>query len=209
MVEGWIDPAVASEFRELRLWQTEIEVVVQRSDRGIRERLRLLGERVSGAQAMAMRSQPIHHAHRVFFRNIGLEPDRHRPPAEELTVARLKHGGFRSQNSLLDALTIATVETGVGVWALNADGLRGDLGIRTASEGEPVARVPLPAGRLVIADRVRAVAVLFGDIAPELEPPRGPMRARLFAVQVGGVPWIHIEEALWLAAEAAGPELSA
>ena len=45
-----------------------------------------------------MRTQPIPHAYRAFFRQIGLDPDIDRIPSEEAAVARLLHGGFRSED---------------------------------------------------------------------------------------------------------------
>ena len=56
----------------------------------LRERLRELSDRFRGAQAIALRRQPIPHAYRVFFRHIGLEPDEHRVPVEALALERMK-----------------------------------------------------------------------------------------------------------------------
>ena len=116
-----------------------------------------------------MRTQPIPHAYRAFFRQIGLDPDASRIPSEEAAVARLLQGGFRSRDLLADALLIALVETGVPVWALDADLVdAGGLGIRTTVTGERFGSVesPLPEGRLVVADAHRAHALLFGPMAP-------------------------------------------
>jgi hypothetical protein len=187
--EGWIDATVAAEFPDLRLHHVALPVAAPlgKSSAGIRERLREMSDRFTGAQAIAMRTQPIHHAQRVFFRHIGLDPDRDRPPAEAMAVERLRAGAFKSEGRLRDAITIAVMETGVPVWALDGEAVSGDLGIST------------DAGKLVIADSSRPVAVLYGDIGvPVVKETR---LVRLFSVQVAGIPSIHVEEALWTVAE--------
>ena len=100
-------------------------------------------------------------------------------------------GGFLSGGLLEDVLLIALIDTGVPVWALDADALDGPLGIRASREGEPLGRAPdapaLPAGRLVVADASAALALLFGELAPGARAARAARaRLTLFAVQVGG-----------------------
>jgi DNA/RNA-binding domain of Phe-tRNA-synthetase-like protein len=137
----------------------------------------------------------------VFFRHIGLEPDETRTPVEALVVERLTRGGFPTKGRVGDALAIACVETGVPVWALDADRLAGPPGVRPAREGEPVASdgAAVDGGRLVLADAERALTVLF-------EPPPPPdddaRRFALVSVVVPNVPALFAEEALWIAAEA-------
>lgn len=192
---SWIDPSVAGEFPDLRLHEIEIEASHVRSPAEVRERMRMLSDGFRGSTAVVMRSKPIPHAYRVFFRHIGLDPDVDRTPIEALAVERLKRGRFVPRGLLEDAITIAMMETSVALYALDATAADGPLGIRPAKAGEEVAGIGLPPGRLVIADGSAPVGVLFGDaVAPVT---RATTRARIFAVQVTGVPVIHIEEALW------------
>jgi DNA/RNA-binding domain of Phe-tRNA-synthetase-like protein len=156
-----------------------------------------------------MRTQPIPHAYRVFFRQIGLDPDVTRVPSEAAAVERLIRGGFPSRDRVSDALLIALVETGVPVWALDAASVDADtLGIRTTEAGECVGSgegaIPLGAGRLVIADRGAVHAALFGEFAPGHRPAGRTREVILLSVGVPGVPSIHLEEALWLSAELLG-----
>lgn len=196
---GWVAAEVLAEFPDLRLRWMAIEARDHRSPPEIKARLRDLSDTVRGNQAVMLRRQAVPHAYRVFFRHVGLDPDRDMPPQEALVLERLRHGAFRSHGIVADAITIATVETGIAVWALDADGVQGDLGIRPAGPGEEVADLPVPPGRLVVADAVRAVAVLFGTLgAPVTKATR---RLVLFSVQVAGVPAIHVEEALWTVGE--------
>jgi DNA/RNA-binding domain of Phe-tRNA-synthetase-like protein len=197
---GFIEPRLRAEFPGLALGWLTIELRSRASPQWVRQRLHALSDRVGGAGVVAMRTQPIPHAYRAFFRQIGLDPDTNRIPSEEAAVMRLLHGGFRSKDLLADALLIALVETGVPVWAINANLVDpGGLGIRTTARGERFGSVsqPLPAGRLAIADASKLHGLLFGPIAPGHEAGGRATRIALFAVGVEGVPAIHIEEALW------------
>lgn len=201
---GSVEPRLRAEFPGLALAWMTVEVRPGQSTNAARQRLRALSDRVRGAGVVAMRTQPIPHAYRAFFRQIGLDPDATRIPSEEAAVSRLLHGGFRSTDLLTDARLIALVETGVPVWALDSDRVHaGGLGIRTTADGERFGtiRQSLPAGRLVVADADRVHALLFGPIAPGHAGDGRTPRVALFAVGVPGVPAIHVEEALWTCGE--------
>jgi DNA/RNA-binding domain of Phe-tRNA-synthetase-like protein len=91
----------------------------------------------------------------------------------------------------------------VPVWALDAQAVHGELGVRLSREGEPLGRAPdawsLPAGRLVVADDTVALGLLFGEVAGDCEVGARTRELTLFAVQVSGVPMLYVEEALWSA----------
>jgi DNA/RNA-binding domain of Phe-tRNA-synthetase-like protein len=197
---GFVEPRLRAEFPGLALAWMTVQGRRRSSPRAVRQRLRSLSNRFGGASVVAMRTQPIPHAYRAFFRQIGLDPDATRIPSEDAAVTRLLQGGFRSTDVLSDALLIALVETGVAVWALNADRVdAGGLGIRTTAEGERFGALasPVAAGRLAVADAQSVHALLFGPIAPGHAADAGTPRIALFSVGVAGVPAIHIEEALW------------
>ncbi len=202
--EGWIDPDVAAEFPDLRLHWVDLPVErpFRRTSEGLRERLREMSDGFRGAQAVTMRSQPIHHAQRVFFRHIGLDPDEQPTPVEALALERMKRGGFRSANLLDDALTIATIESGVALRAFDADRVSGEPGIRPSAPGEQLEGRPgeLPHGTIVIADAVRPISLLFGALAAGRGVSPRSSRTLLCAIGVQGVPAIALEEALWIAA---------
>jgi len=198
---GWVDADVRSEFPELRLLWVEVAARPGPSPPAVRERLRTLSSRFHGAQAVTMRQDPLPAAYRIFYRHIGLDPDATRTPLEEAAVQRLLDGGFRSRNRLDDALLISLTETGVPIWAADAERLDGPLGIRPARPGELLGRGPqaqsLSVGRLVVADASGPVAVLFEAPAQGHGVDARTTRMALFSVQVAGVPAIHVEEALW------------
>jgi hypothetical protein len=187
LAEGWVAEAVQEEFPELRLRSAAVPRNPHKTPPEIRERLRLLSDRFRGAQAVAMRRAPINSAYRVFFRHVGLDPDTTRTPAEEAAVARLVHGGFRHTNLLDDALLIALVETGIPIWAVDADRVSEPLGIGTAGDG-----------RLSVLDREAVIATLFGPVKPAFAVGPKSERMVLYAIQVPGVPGIFVEEAMWL-----------
>jgi DNA/RNA-binding domain of Phe-tRNA-synthetase-like protein len=208
---GWVDAALADELPDLQLWTLVAGATPQRrSPPEVRQRLGLLASRFRGGEAVELRRRPVPQAYRVFFRQIGLDPDDQRTPVEEAAMRRLMHGGYESHGALEDALLLAMVETGVPVWALDDATLHGPLGIRPARSGEQRPRPDgfaddLPPGRLVVADAEEPVAVLF-------EPPdakhcvtRQTRSIRLYALQVAGVPDVHVEEAFWTALDAAWP----
>ena len=201
---GFVAPEVHAEFPGLRLHWVQTAAGHGSSPPALRRRLRCLSDRYRGANVVAMRVKPVPHAFRAFFRQIGLDPDVQRIPSEDAAVGRLIHGEFRSLDLIGDACLVALVETGVPVWALDANAVDdAGLGIRAATGQDTAAGAELTpaAGSLVVADGTRAHAVLFGNPPPGRCPGPRTRRAVLFAVAVDGVPDIHVEEALWLATD--------
>jgi DNA/RNA-binding domain of Phe-tRNA-synthetase-like protein len=168
---------------------------------GVLQRLHELSNRWRGARAVNVRQEAIPAAYRVFFRHIGLDPDVTRTPIEAAVLERMLDGGFLSGGLLADILTIALIDTSVPVWALDFDTVNGPLGIRLSRAEERLGRGPdgpiLGGGRLVVADADSALAILFGELASYHEPTAATRRLALFAVQVAGVPALHVEETLW------------
>jgi DNA/RNA-binding domain of Phe-tRNA-synthetase-like protein len=203
---GAVTPELKEEFPGLALRYLVVERGSGRSPREVKQRLRMLSDRFTGGEAVNLRHKPIPWAYRVFFRHIGLDPDRTRTPVEQLALQRMKHGGFRSRSLLDDALTIATVESGVALRAFDADRVEGSPVLRGSSAGEGLEGRPgdLPVGTLVVADELRPIALLFGATGSGRGVRPRTRRTMLAATQVKGVPDIAVDEALWLAAEVMG-----
>lgn len=191
---GFVDPRVAAEFPGLRLRWVMVPARPGPSPPSLRRRLRDLSNRYRGGGVVALRTKAVPQAFRAFFRQIGLDPDVRRIPAEEVAVARLVQGGFRSVDLITDACLVALIETGVPVWALDAERVdAAGLGIRVTGEGA-----------LIVGDGAATCCALFED--PLSDRAVGP-RTRsimLFALAVDGVPEIHVEEALWCASDLLG-----
>jgi len=204
--QGWVAPHVAAEFPGLGISWIELEADPERSPEGVKRRLRDLSDRFYGSQAIHMRERPIPWAYRVFFRQIGLDPDRTRTPIEQLAFERVREGAFKSQGLPADALTVAIVETGVALLALDADRLSGRLCIRDSGPGEALPGRPgeLAQGTLTIADDRGPIGLLFGGTAEDYTVGAGSRRLAVVAVQVKGVPQIAVSEALWIAAATIG-----
>jgi DNA/RNA-binding domain of Phe-tRNA-synthetase-like protein len=201
---GWIEPELAEEFPGLSIVSTAIGTTTGRSPEALKELLRSLSDRIAGAQAIQLRQKPIPWAYRVFFRHIGLDPDTTRTPIEQLIFERMHDGRFKSRNRVDDALTIAMVEVGVALRALDADRVEGPVGLRLSVEGEAFeGRVsPLPDGTIVVADEKRPLGILFDRTAKGRGVARATSRVLLVAIGVRGVPDIAMEEALWVASSA-------
>jgi DNA/RNA-binding domain of Phe-tRNA-synthetase-like protein len=205
-VTGWVAEEVREEFPELRLISVIVDARPGRSSDGVRERLSRLSDRFRGANAVTMRQDPIPWAYRVFYRHVGLDPDAERTPIEAAAVERLLRGRFKPENLLDDALLVSLVETGVPVWAMDADRVTGRLGVRVAEEGERLGRdakaLPVYGGRLVVADEASPLATLFEPPALGHGVTKSTTRMVLYSLQVAGVPSIHVEEALFTCVDA-------
>ena len=200
--QGWVAPDISAEFPGLGLVWIEAETKPSRSPEAVRRRLEHLSDRFYGSQAIQMRERPIPWAYRVFFRQIGLDPDRTRTPVEQLALDRLHDGAFKSQGMPEDALTVAIVETGVALRAFDAERLEGELCIRDSAPGESLPGQPgeLAQGTLTIADGERPIGLLFGATGDGYEVGADSRHLAVVAVQVKGVPQIAVDEALWMAA---------
>ena len=200
--QGWVAPRIAAEFPGLGIATVEVDGRRRRSPEPVRQRLRELSDRFFGAHAIHMRERPVPWAYRVFYRQIGLDPDQAPTPVEQLARERLLDGAFRSRGLPDDALAIAIVETGVALHAFDAERLAGALCIREAGPGEALAGSGpgLDPGTLVIADERHPVALLFGPAADGPAVNRGTRRIALAAIQVNAVPQMAVDEALWIAA---------
>ena len=181
---GLVADDVAAEHPGLWLAWTEVDAAPAPTPRELRDRLRRMADRMTGADAVVMRQREVPHAHRVFFRHIGLDPDIVRTPVEALVLRRMTEGGLRPQGLIADALNVAVLETGVGVWAF--DGLVG------------APRIEQVDGRLVLADENGRLCTLFGELE-RCVPGRETRHVSLVAIAVPGVADLYVEEALWTA----------
>jgi DNA/RNA-binding domain of Phe-tRNA-synthetase-like protein len=200
---GWVGTELADEFPELNLWIIRVKARSGRSPEQVRHRLRQLASRVTGGHVVHMRQDPVPWAYRVFWRQIGMDPDVDRTPVEALAVERLRAGGLPTQNLLDDAITIATLETGVPVMAFDAVLVGSALGLRLTKGGELLGGSgrPLSERQIAVADEDRVLAMLDGEVADERGVTRGTTEMVLASLQVKGVPLISIEETLWMVAD--------
>ncbi len=197
--EGWVDAELAEEFPELGLWLTRAAARSGRSPEPVRARLNKLADRITGGHVIHMRQDPVPWAYRVFWRQVGIDPDTDRTPVEQIALDRLKWGGLRSRNLLDDAITIATFETGVPVVAFDADKVGTAIGLRLTRADELLGGSgrPLSSRQIVVADEDRPLAVMSGEVAEERGVTPTTERMVLASIQVKGVPQISVEEALW------------
>jgi len=200
---GPVAAELAAEFPELALFQITVEARPAKSPAPVKERLRQMSDRFTGPKAVQVRRQPVPWAYRVFFRQIGIDPDERHPPPEAFALERMRAGAFHSRNLLDDAILIATVETGVPLVAFDRDRVQGDVGLRLAGAGERVGGEgrTLRGGEIVTADERGPLSVLFEDPAPDRGVTPACRRMLIGALRVKGVPDVSVEEALWTVSE--------
>ena len=201
--EGWVDAELAEEFPGLALWTVKVDAGSGRSPDFVRERLRGLASRITGGHVIHMRQDPVPWAYRVFWRQVGIDPDTDRTPVEQIALDRLKWGGLRSRNLLDDAITIATLETGVPVVAFDAEKVGDAIGLRLTGERELLGGSgrPLSSRQIVISDEDHTLAVFSGEVAEERGVTPATTSMVLASIQVKGVPLISVEEAIWTVAD--------
>lgn len=202
-----IDAVLAEDFPALAVVHATSEVGGRRFGRASRERLEQLSDRIGGDLVLAMRQQAVPAAVRAFARQVGLDPDADDLPLERRLTRRLRAGRFTSVTPIDDACAVATLETGVPVWAIDDERIRGPLSIG-ATRGRHIAGLDEGSARpggLAVWDADRPVAVLLGVRAPDAMPGRDTRRVRLFALRVDGLPDATVREALWTAADLTGP----
>jgi DNA/RNA-binding domain of Phe-tRNA-synthetase-like protein len=185
---GLVAPKLAAEHPGLYVAWTDVVAAPGRTPPELRDRLRALADRMRGPQAIALRARDVPHAYRVFFRHVGLDPDVARTPVEDVVVRRMADGGLPPRGLVEDALTVAVLETGVGVAAFDADRIVGAPALRLDA-----------GGTIVIADERGPLAPLFGEPAERAAVTRRTRRIALVAVAVPNVADVFVEEALWTA----------
>jgi DNA/RNA-binding domain of Phe-tRNA-synthetase-like protein len=185
---GLVAPELAAEHPGLWVAWTAVTASPARTPPELRDRLRALADRMRGPQAIALRAHDVPHAYRVFFRHVGLDPDVVRTPVEEVVARRMADGGLHPRGLVEDALTIAVLETGVGVAAFDAERMVGAPALRLDDRGA-----------IVLADEAGPFAPLFGAPAERAAVTRHTRRVALVAVAVPNVADVFVEEALWTA----------
>jgi DNA/RNA-binding domain of Phe-tRNA-synthetase-like protein len=206
--DGWVDAELAAEFPELGVVTLTLEARSGgRSPQAVRERLALLASRITGGRVVHMRQDTVPWAYRVFWRQIGIDPDTERTPVEQIALDRLKHGGFRSRNVLDDAIVVATLETGVPVVAFDSERIGENVGLRTTAAGESLGPDrPLSTRQIVYCDEHRPLALVSGEVSAERGVTPDTTQMTLAALSVKGVPRISVEEALWTVADTVGED---
>jgi len=195
---GWVAPHVAAEFPGLGISWIEVDGRPGRSPEPVERRLAETSNRFYGAHAIHMRERPIPWAYRVFFRQIGLDPDPHphpcraarpRPPSGRRLQDQRPAGGRADDRHGGDRIALR---------AFDADRLSGALCIRDSAPGESLEAAPGSSvtETLIIADDQSPAGLLFGTTAQDRGVTRATRRIAVAAVQVEGVPQIAVDEAL-------------
>jgi len=200
---GWVDARLAKEHPGVELMWARVAARPGRTPRPIRDRMRELAGRITGAKVVHSRQDEVPWAYRVLWRRLGVDPDVDRTPVERLMFERLRSGGLRSHGMPADAVTVATLETGVPVCVFDADAIDGRLGLRPAEKGELLGDdgPEMRPGEVVYADERRPVARLTGEVAEACAPANGTTAMLVCVLAASSVSQLALEEALWTASE--------
>ncbi len=190
---GWIDHKLAAEFPELSLRYVVGHARLEASPPELVGQLADLSTRFRGQQAIALPTKPIPSAYRVFFRQVGLDPDVHRSPVEAVSYDRVMRGTYPSFNRVTDAIRATIVETHIALGALDADTISGPLGIRPGEDGV-----------LTVVDADHSLGPLFGPPEHDFELNANTQRVAVTAVGVAGIPTWQLDHALWRVADHLG-----
>ena len=146
-------------------------------------------------------------AHRAFLRRIGRDPNRDHSPQEAAYHDRIFHGAFPVRDALQDLLLVVLLETGVPIWAIDADRTDGELGLRHSLPGElqgprvDAAHEPPPAATRpepVVVDGAGVVAEVGREPRDSHRATYRTRRTTFFCARVPGLPALRVEEAIWL-----------
>lgn len=185
-----VSDAVRADFPRLQLWVAWVAVPAgHRSTPTLRGHLAEVDDRVRGLPTGGLRMDKVASAYRGFARQIGLDPDADRNPLERLALERLQLGRMPTYGPLLDAMSVAMLETSVPMWTIKGDAASGWLRVDTDEQGV-----------LVVADDKRTLAPLMATPEKALFPTlrrREMSTAIVYALQVGKVPSSTLEEAFW------------
>lgn len=200
---GWVAPELAAEFPGLAVYWLTVDARPGKTPNAVRERMRMLAGRISGATVVQSRQDTVPWSYRVLWRRLGVDPDTDRTPVEELMVQRLEHGGLPSRGMPADAVVVATLETGVPVFVADAAKLSGSPGLRPARTGETLGGMEgmLRAGEVVYADEQAPLARLDGQVAGDHAVDDDTTAMAVCALAASAVSQVEIEEALWIAAD--------
>ena len=145
------------------------------SSSGVVEELEALAQRMNCAKAVHIQAEPVAAAYRALRVGLGMEGDAGDSGLEGIVRRRLIEGGFRSGGQPADAITIATLETGVPIAQLAVD--QDELTLGVDDQTKAVA--------LMVGEEVRAP--IFGLSVGVGVPPKGSGEVRLAAVVAPGV----------------------
>ncbi len=200
---GWVAPELAAEFPGLGVYWLTVDARPGKTPKPVRERMRTLAGRISGATVVQSRQDTVPWSYRVLWRRLGVDPDTDRTPVEELMVQRLEYGGLPSRGMPTDAVVVATLETGVPVFVADAAKLSGRPGLRPAVTGETLGGTEgmLRAGEVVYADQQTPLARLDGQVGADHAVDDRTTAMAVCALAASAVSQVEIDEALWIAAD--------
>lgn len=164
------------------------------------EKRRVLSELKNKYGDVSVLDIPEVKSYRTFFKAMGADPSSYRP-APEYLLRRALDGRFPTINNLVEACLLATVERWVIISAYDADEIKGEAVVTTATETEPFKLIngrklnPKP-GEIVLRDDEKLVcAYTLGDAKATMIKPQ-TSNALVVLWNAPGIERERIEQAL-------------
>jgi len=183
LIRGEVASEVAAEFPGLEVVSTVGALRSTKTPTGLAAELAAAADRIDGAGAAHAAIGTVPAATRALLRQLGMDPERVPCTVDAVIRRRLMEGGFRPAGVVADALTLAVLELGIPLVALDGSAVEGAVGIARAKGGSS----QWSEGNLLLEDQVRPVARLFAEPFADLLPDRRATTVRVVAVAVPGV----------------------
>jgi len=179
ILAGAVSPEVESEFPGIGVRFCFVAGGPSKTPAGLSQELDLAADRITGAQAVRVAAEPVAALYRALRAQLGMDPSVGEGTAEDVIRRRLLEGGFRPSGIPADAITLATLETGIPLWA---------FGVSKALSGPRISLWSDPSTGVVElrSDDLR-MATLFGEPHPEFEVTRKSEQMCLVALVAPGV----------------------
>jgi DNA/RNA-binding domain of Phe-tRNA-synthetase-like protein len=162
-----IDSVLKSKFPSLRTLVIKImDVKVEKKKQELEDfKLEVIGRTKNKWDINQLREHKVFRAYRDFFWRIGVDPTKTRPASEALIRRVLRDRPLPNINTLVDAYNLASIDTTIPLAAFDDDGLKGELRMREAHEGEAFLGIGmkkphiLNGGEAVVEDNEKLVAI--------------------------------------------------
>ncbi|CAB4867465.1 MAG: hypothetical protein F2799_02670 [Actinobacteria bacterium] len=165
-IRGSVTEELAAELPGIGILWVPVEGAARPDSLGLQLELDHAADRITGATAVLATTEPIAAHYRALRAQLGMDPDSGSGTLESIVRRRLLEGGFRPAGIPGDALALATLETGVPLWALALEPVEAEAGELAAGPALSL-DVDKQTGAVSIFNGELPVCVLFGEPVAE------------------------------------------
>jgi hypothetical protein len=161
-IRGSVSEELAAELPGIGILWIPVEGGARPDSLGLQLELDHAADRITGATAVLATTEPIAAHYRALRAQLGMDPDSGSGTLESIVRRRLLEGGFRPNGIPGDALALATLETGVPLWAFALEQGAGEAGDLVPGHALSL-DVDKKTGAVSIFNGPLPVCVLFGE----------------------------------------------